>query len=119
RPDARGRERGKSEAEEAAQHERERNRVERARGELLEQREYHHGGSARAKDRGRNVEVSKFRQEIAQRDQGQTATARVKPWHEVRAGLNRFACERRWRCAKQRTGWPTVRACAKIAFRRV
>ena len=45
------RERGKHEAEEAAQHERERNRAQRARGELLEQREHHHRRPARAEDR--------------------------------------------------------------------
>ncbi len=56
----------KYQAEEAPQHECQRDRAERACGELLEQCEHHHGRAACPEDRGRNAEVSQLRQEIAQ-----------------------------------------------------
>ena len=83
--------RGKRRAEEAAQHERQRNRTLRARRQLPEQREHHHRRPARAEVRGGNAQVSQLRQEVAQRDQGQAATARLGLGHEVRARSGGFA----------------------------
>ena len=82
------------EAEEAAQHERKRDRAERPRGELLEQRQHHHGRPACPEDRGRNAEVSQLRQEIAQRNQRQAATAPVGSRDEIRSGPCGHAGER-------------------------
>src|SRR6266498_3552599 len=107
RPDARWSERRKYQAKEAAQYECERDRAQRARGKLPEQREHHDGRPACPKDRGRDVEVSQFRQKIAERNQGQTATPWFEPGHEIRAWLDRLARERRWRRA-ERIRWRTV-----------
>src|SRR5439155_25494000 len=72
-----------------------------------EQREHHDGRPACPKDRGRDVEVSQFRQKIAERNQGQTATPWFEPGHEIRGWLDRLARERRWRRA-ERIRWRTV-----------
>ena len=84
-----GRERREHEAEEASQHERERDRTQRARGELLEQRQHHHRRPARAEIRSGDAQVSQLRQEIAQRNQGQAAAVAVRPGDEIRSGLGR------------------------------
>ena len=75
---------GKPEAEEAAEHERERDRTERARGELPEQCEYHHRGPACPEDGGGDAEVPELRQEIAERDQGQALATGPEPRDEIR-----------------------------------
>ena len=56
--------RREGEAQEAAQHERQRNRVERARGQLPEQCEHHHGRPVGDEDRAGDAQVPQLRQEI-------------------------------------------------------
>ena len=73
RGDAGRQERREDQDEEAAQHERERNRVERPRGQLPEQRQHHHRRPVGAEDRSGNAQVSQLRQEIAQRNQRETS----------------------------------------------
>jgi DNA-directed RNA polymerase subunit alpha len=72
-------------AQEVAQHERERDRAERPRGELLEQREHYRRRSVGDEERKRNAQVSQLRQEVVERNQGQADGFGSFPRHELRA----------------------------------
>ncbi len=56
---------GKQQAQEAPQHERQRDRAVGPRRELPQQREHHHGRPAGHEDRGRDAQVPQLRQEVA------------------------------------------------------
>ncbi len=63
-----------------ADHERQRDRAERARGQLPEQRQHHHRRRAGPEDRGRDAQVPQLRQEVAERDQAEARRARALRW---------------------------------------
>ena len=79
--------RGEDQAQEAAQHERQRNRVERPRRQLPEQRQHHHRRPVGDEDRAGNAQVPQLRQEIAQRNQRQAHRPRPFPGHDLRGGI--------------------------------
>ena len=73
-------------AGEEAGGERQRERTERARGELPEQREHHDGGRAGAEDGERDAEVPQLRQEVAERDQAEAGGHGAVAGDDLRRG---------------------------------